>query len=74
MHGAIQTMHAERGCIRAANGSSVFSHRSALTLLESFATLEVGRRVDFKTEVGSQMARTAKTTVMLIAAPFDSVV
>jgi cold shock CspA family protein len=45
MQGAIQTVHVECGfgCIRDATGGNVFSHRRALTLLESFATLEVGK-------------------------------
>jgi cold shock CspA family protein len=52
MQGAMQTMHAERGfgCLRDANGGNVFSHRRALTLLESFATLGVGIGVEFEPE------------------------
>jgi len=45
MQGALQTMHVECGfgCLQDANGGNVCSHRSALTLLEGFATLEVGK-------------------------------
>jgi hypothetical protein len=45
MQGAVQTVHVECGfgCIRDATGGNVISHRSALTLFEGFATLEVGK-------------------------------
>jgi cold shock protein len=68
MQGAIQTMHAERGfgCIRDANGGNAFSHRSAPTAPTSFATLEVGRGVEFESESGPKGPRAAKITVTLM--------
>jgi cold shock CspA family protein len=58
-----------QGAIRAANGSNVFSHRRALTLLESFATLKVRIGVEFEPKAGPKGPRTAKTTVTLLEAP-----
>jgi len=70
MQGALQTMHVECGfgCLQDANGGNVCSHRSALTLLESFATLEVGKGSS-SSRSRVQRARTAKITVRLIETP-----
>jgi cold shock CspA family protein len=69
-------MHAECGfgCIRDANGSNVFSHRSALSLLESFATLEVGGRADFQGGVGSLRAPRREDQHHAYGDSFDSAV
>jgi cold shock CspA family protein len=71
MQGAIQTMHAERGLgyIRDATGGNVFTHRSTLTLPESFATLEIGIGAEFEPESGAKGPRTEKVTVTFIETP-----
>jgi CspA family cold shock protein len=71
MQGTIQTIHAERGFgfIRDANGGHVFFHRSAMTPPESFATLEVGRGVEFEPESGPKGPHTVKITVTPLEMP-----
>jgi cold shock CspA family protein len=65
MQGTIQTLHAKRGFgfIRDTEGAKVFFRRSALTPPASFASLEVGMRVEFEPESGPKGPRTATITV-----------
>jgi cold shock protein len=71
MQGTIQTIHAKRGFgfLRDTEGAEVFFHRSALTPPASFATLEVGMRVEFEPESGPKGLRTAKLTVIPLKTP-----
>jgi cold shock CspA family protein len=65
MQGTIQTLHAKRGFgfIRDTEGAKVFFRRGALTPPASFASLEVGMRVEFEPESGPKGPRTATITV-----------
>ena len=71
MHGTIQTIDAKHrfGFLRDATGAKVFFRRSALTPPASFASLEVGVRVEFKPESGPKGPRTAKITVTPLEMP-----
>ena len=71
MQGTIQTIHAKRGFgfIRDTEGVKVFFRRSALTPPASFASLEVGVRVEFEPESGPKGPRTAKITVTPLETP-----
>jgi len=71
MQGTIQTIHAKRGfgCLRNTEGAKVFFGRSALTPPASFATLEVGMRVEFEPESGPKGPRTATITVTPLETP-----
>ena len=71
MQGTIQTIHMARGFgfIRDTEGAEVFFHRSALTPPASFATLEVGMRVEFEPESGPKGPRTATITVTPLETP-----
>jgi CspA family cold shock protein len=71
MQGTIQSIRTERGFgfIRDTEGAEVFFHRSALTPPESFATLEVGMRVEFEPESGPKGLRTEKITVTPVKTP-----
>jgi len=66
MHGTIHSLRTERGFgfLRDPEGAEVFFHRSALTPPASFATLEVGMRVEFEPESGPKGLRAAKLTVI----------
>jgi CspA family cold shock protein len=65
MQGTIQTIRTERGFgfLRDTEGAEVFFHRSALTLPDSFATLEVGMVVEFEAERGPKGLRASKVTI-----------
>jgi cold shock protein len=65
MQGTIQTIRTERGFgfLRDTEGAEVFFHRSALTLPDSFATLEVGMMVEFEAERGPKGLRATKVTI-----------
>jgi cold shock CspA family protein len=71
MQGTIQTIHAKRGFgfLRDTEGAKVFFRRSALILPASFATLEVGMRVEFEPESGPKGPRTATITVTPLETP-----
>jgi cold shock CspA family protein len=71
MQGIIQSIRAERdfGFIRDAEGAQVFFRRSALTPPASFASLEVGMRVEFEPESGPKGPRTATITVRPLETP-----
>jgi cold shock CspA family protein len=71
MQGTIQTIHAKRGFgfIRDTEGAQVFFRRSALTPPASFASLEVGMRVEFEPEPGPKGPRTATITVTPLETP-----
>jgi cold shock CspA family protein len=71
MQGTIQSIRTERGFgfLRDTEGAEVFFHRSALTPPASFATLEIGMRVEFEPESGPQGLRTAKITVIPLKTP-----
>jgi cold shock CspA family protein len=68
--GTIQTLHAKQsyGCIRDAEGTTVFFRGQALTPPAGFASLAVGMRVAFEPDAGPQGPRTAKITVI----PFET--
>jgi cold shock CspA family protein len=70
-HGTIQTIHAKRGFgfIRDTEGAQVFFRRRALTPPASFASLEVGMRVEFEPEPGPKGLRTATITVTPLETP-----
>jgi len=63
--GTIQTIDARRsfGFLRDTEGAKIFFRRSALTPPASFASLEVGMRVEFEPELGPKGPHTAKITV-----------
>jgi cold shock protein len=65
MQGTIQTIRTERGFgfLRDTEGAEIFFHRSALTLPDSFATLEVGMVVEFEAERGPKGLRATKVTI-----------
>jgi cold shock protein len=65
MQGTIQTIRTERGFgfLRDTEGAEIFFHRSALTLPDSFATLEVGMMVEFEAERGPKGLRATKVTI-----------
>jgi cold shock protein len=65
MQGTIQTIHAARGFgfLRDTEGAEVFFHRSALTLPDSFTTLEVGMVVEFEAERAPKGLRATKVTI-----------
>jgi len=65
MQGTIQTLRTDRGFgfLRDTEGAEVFFHRSALTLPDSFATLEVGMVVEFEAEQGPKGLRATKVTI-----------
>jgi cold shock CspA family protein len=69
--GTIQTLHAKRGFgfIRDTEGAKVFFRRSALTPPASFASLEVGMRVEFEPESGPKGPHTATITVTPLETP-----
>ena len=69
MQGTIQTIRTERGFgfLRDTEGAEVFFHRSALTLPDSFATLEVGMVVEFELESSPRGPRAAKIRVVSAA-------
>jgi cold shock CspA family protein len=69
--GTIQTLHATRGfgCLRDTEGARVLFHRRALTPSASFASLEVGMRVEFEPEPGPKGPRTATITVTPLEMP-----
>jgi cold shock CspA family protein len=71
MQGTIQTIHAKRGFgfLRDTEGAKVFFRRSALIPPASFATLEVGMRVEFEPESGPKGPRTATITVTSLETP-----
>jgi cold shock CspA family protein len=71
MQGTIQTIHAKRGFgfLRDTEGAKVFFRRSALIPPASFATLEVGMRVEFEPESGPKGLRTATITVTPLETP-----
>ena len=70
-HGTIQTLHATRGFgfLRDPEGAKVFFRRRALTSPASFASLEVGMRVEFEPESGPKGLRAAKLTVTPVKTP-----
>jgi cold shock CspA family protein len=72
MQGTIQTVHAKRGFgfLRDTEGAEVFSHCSALTPPERFATLEVGMQVEFEPESVPKGLRAAKLTITPLIRPF----
>ena len=65
MQGTVQTIRTERGFgfLRDTEGAEVFFHRSALTLPDSFTTLEVGMVVEFEAEQGPKGLRATKVTI-----------
>jgi cold shock CspA family protein len=71
MQGTIQTLHAKHGFgfLRDTEGAKVFFRRSALTPPASFASLEVGMRVEFEPESGPKGPRTATITVTPLETP-----
>ena len=71
MQGTIQTIHAKRGFgfLRDTEGAKVFFRRSALIPPASFATLEVGMRVEFEPESGPKGPRTAPITITPLETP-----
>jgi cold shock CspA family protein len=71
MQGTIRTIDAKHsfGFIRDTEGARVFFRRSALTPPASFASLEVGMRVEFEPELGPKGPRTAKITVTPLETP-----
>ena len=70
-HGTIQTLHATRGFgfPRDPEGAKVFFRRRALTPPASFASLEVGMRVEFEPEPGPKGPRAATITVTPLKTP-----
>lgn len=69
--GTIQAIDAKRsfGFLRDTAGAKIFFRRSALTPPASFASLEVGMRVEFEPESGPKGPRTTKVTVTPLEAP-----
>jgi CspA family cold shock protein len=69
--GTIQILNATRGfgCLRDPEGAKVFFRRSALTPPASFATLEVGMRVEFEPEPGPKGPRAVTITVPPLETP-----